>query len=53
MGGEIISEEVMITFYLFIGYEPQIYQYRLGEREGMEESERVIRYSVTVGVDFC
>ena len=49
----MIFEEVIITLCLFIGYEPQINRNRLGRREVMEESERGIRGSVTVGVDFC
>ena len=37
-GGGVIFEEVMITLCLFIGYEPQINQNRLGDRNGIEES---------------
>ena len=51
--GGVIFEEVMITLCSFIGYEPHINQNRLGCREGMEESERGIRGSLTVVADFC
>ena len=42
----------MITLCLFIVYEPQSNQNRLGLRGGMEESERGVRDSVTIGVHF-
>ena len=51
-GGVIIFKEVMITFCIFIGYEPQTNQNGFGYREGMEESERGIRGSVAVVIDF-